>query len=525
MGKRVNKKVVNFIQDGSYFFKRGQRAYYEQDLSKAKKNFERAVHFDPNQASYQCQLAVVLADLGELNRSIELLHYILRDLDANMAECFYLLAANYAYLGDFRQAEGYAKKYLKTNPNGEYELELQDLLEMIYEELGTDEPNWDEEELIMKQEAANRLIESGQYYAAIEDLQKLIAEHPNHWPAYNQMALAYFYSHQIETAIETLFNVLERNEGNVQALCHLAVIYHYSGMKTTSEEVVELLKNVHPFHEEQRHKLGITFAILKQYDLGYKWLYSLYKVGYDGNPMYYYWLTVCAVQLGKKQVAEKVWKRAFEEEDEDRLTSLPDPFLSPKEAVLSEEKLENSSFDFSEALSVLDKLKNSPSFRSALVHKLYNASMKTKCRILFTIYKLSDQESEKALLTYAANKKEPMLCRQLAELFHLKLTSNGDLNHIDVHVVQSFTLLENLEQYKELSLEDVFNTWFIIFLNVKVKNIEAWSSAVIYYLRKKTNMKVTQSDIAKQCNVSVSTLRNHFKKLEHILSIEENTNE
>jgi Tfp pilus assembly protein PilF len=524
MGKRVSSKVINFIQDGSYFFKRGQRAYYEQDLNKAKKNFERAVHFDPKQASYHCQLAAVLADLGELTRSNELLNYTLQKLDPDMAECTYLLAANYTYLGDFRRAEKCAKEYLRAHPKGEYAQELLDLLDMIYEELGTKEPSWDEEELIIKQEQANSLMENGKYYAAIDALKEMIKDHPTHWHAHNQLALAYFYSHQIDIAIETLYYVLEQNEGNIQSLCHLAVIYHYSDMKTASKDVLELLENVHPFHEEQRHKLGITFAILKKYEISYKWLYSLYRIGYEGNAMFYYWLTVSAVQLGKKQTAEKIWKWALQEcEDEEKLHSMPDPFQPLKDSVLSKAEMETSSFDFGEALKHISKMKDSASFRSALAHKLYHARLNAKCQILYTIYKLNDDEAANVLQTYSDNRKEPILCRELAQLFAAKINNEAYENlNIDGHIVTSFSLLVDLEKYEDLSLEELFKTWYMIFSTVEVNNIPAWTAAVVYHIRKKTNAKSTQSSIAEECKVSVSSLRTHLKKLQHILTLVEN---
>jgi tetratricopeptide (TPR) repeat protein len=63
--KQQKAKIIPFIQNGEYYFKKGMQAYQHRDLYKAKKYFERAVQYDGNDATCVLQLASVLAELGE----------------------------------------------------------------------------------------------------------------------------------------------------------------------------------------------------------------------------------------------------------------------------------------------------------------------------------------------------------------------------------------------------------------------------------------------------------------------------
>ena len=110
--KRSTSKIIPFIQSGDYYFDKGLNAYRRRDLYKAKKYLERAVHLDADEAVFVCQLAVVLAELGEYQASNELFLKIIHELDPEMNECFYFLANNYAHLGLFREALNYAQTYL-----------------------------------------------------------------------------------------------------------------------------------------------------------------------------------------------------------------------------------------------------------------------------------------------------------------------------------------------------------------------------------------------------------------------------
>ncbi|MFP3472538.1 hypothetical protein R0J90_21020, partial [Micrococcus sp. SIMBA_144] len=52
----------------------------------------------------------------------------------------------------------------------------------------------EEEQLIQEHEAARKAIEAGHFLEAIELLERMTEVYSEFWPAYNNLALAYFYS-------------------------------------------------------------------------------------------------------------------------------------------------------------------------------------------------------------------------------------------------------------------------------------------------------------------------------------------
>ncbi|MDI3410775.1 hypothetical protein QKW52_12705 [Bacillus sonorensis] len=60
---------------------------------------------------------------------------------------------------------------------------------------------------------------------------------------------------------------------------------------------------------EQRYKLGATLSLVGRYDLGFKWLKSLYRMGFEGDETFYYWLACSAYFTGRTQFARNVWKK------------------------------------------------------------------------------------------------------------------------------------------------------------------------------------------------------------------------
>lgn len=216
--------LLSFIPTGEYYFTKGIKAYQRRDFQKAKKYLQRAMQLEPGEPMIACQLAIVYTELGEYQNSNRLLHFILEELDEEMVECHYFLANNYAHLGFFKDARHHAKLYLELDQDGEFTEDTKDLLYLLNlesEELG--EELYEEDDLIIKQEQARELLESGHFPKAIELLNGVIKEYPEYWSAYNNLALAYFYLGEIKKAEDILNEVLRLNPGNLHALCNKLV--------------------------------------------------------------------------------------------------------------------------------------------------------------------------------------------------------------------------------------------------------------------------------------------------------------
>ena len=89
----------------------------------------------------------------------------------------------------------HANSYLEIEPDGEFSEDAEDLLEVLTLEADDldEEELYEQDDLIMKQEQARELLESGNFPKAIKILKEVIEEFPEYWSAYNNLALAYFY--------------------------------------------------------------------------------------------------------------------------------------------------------------------------------------------------------------------------------------------------------------------------------------------------------------------------------------------
>lgn len=308
----LHNKILTFNPSGEFYFLRGIEAFQKNNLALSKKYLTRAWQFEPNEPVIACQLAIVHSELGEYDRSNEILYKVLHEIEPYMYDCHYFLANNYAYIGMYNEAVEHANMYLKLMPNGEYADDVRELLEIISFEaddlktsiLTMDEPY--EEEIITRQEQAKKLLEQGKFDDAIERFKDMIEDFSDYWPAYNNLALAHFYKGEREEALNILAKVLDENPGNLHALCNLTVFYYYEGKDY--EPLLNSLKKIFPMSADHRFKLAVTFVILKQYEEAYAWFKKM-LIHDQIDSSFYYWFAYAAYFVGKEQLAEKAWKK------------------------------------------------------------------------------------------------------------------------------------------------------------------------------------------------------------------------
>jgi tetratricopeptide (TPR) repeat protein len=458
-------KVVPFLQDSRYFYRRGLKAYRERNLSLAARMLHRAVELDPRNDEALCQLSMIYTELGEYQKSNELLIYIIEEMNDGMTECYYFMANNYAHLGLFHEAYKYAQKYAMEDPNGEFSEENADLLEMLEME-GEQDSFSDQEDLIVRQESARQCLVKGQLDQAIHELNELIHHYPDFWSAYNNLALAHFYLGEVETAKKYLAFVLEKNEGNLHALCNLLVFYFYEQKDEEVKKLVEKLSSIYPMLMEHRYKLGATLALVEHYDHAFKWLYSLYKKGFHGDDTFYYWLSYAAYFTGRRDFAIKCWKRVIQENPEKKGS---EPWKD--EHKITEDLIEKQLY----ATYVETKEKRAHEFYRQLLH---HSNVKKAIEAI-----LSHRRNHHKLLLFAF---------QVADYLFEK---NGH--------------------------EQLIKTWFHIFIlsaktNVKLQNEKAWAAAVNVWFNKQHKIKETQAYIARKYQISPTTLAKYVKKIKEL---------
>lgn len=454
-------KIIPFFQDSRFFYQRGLKAYRERNLSMAVKMLQRAIDLNPKNEEALCQLAFIYTEIGEYQKSNELLTYIIEEINPNLTECHYFMANNYAHLGLFHEAYKWARLYAEEEPDGEFFEENEDLLEML--EVEGEAPIYStQDDLIIKQEAARSFLERGQFEEAIQQLKDLLEDYPEFWSAYNNLALAYFYLGEVHTAKEYLALVLEKNPGNLHALCNLLVFYFYERKDYEVNKLVNMLTMIQPMFLEHRYKLGATLALVGQYDHAFKYLYSLYNQGFEGDDTFYYWLSYSAYFSGFHDLAKKYWKRVIQMNPDKKGT---EPWND--DHALHSNQTEEQLYNLYKTMKTKKQEEHTEAMKNALPK-------------IFTNYHPKDHQK---LMSFAF---------QVADYLYV-----NDHN------------------------ERLIVLWFNLFLsalkvNMKLQNEKAWAAAVYFWWKKRENVKETQANIAKKYSISRTTLAKYIKKLKEL---------
>ena len=479
--------IIPFVQNAEYYFKKGLNAYRRQDLYKAKKYLGRAVHLNEHEPMFVCQLAVVLSELGEYQESNHLFLTIINELDTEMNECLYFIANNYAHLGLFHEAMKYAEMYMEREPDGEFAEDTEELLDLLNIENEDVHVIENQDHLIVNQEKARNLLEKGKFAEAIVLLEEIIADYPEFWSAYNNLALAYFYIGDVKKAQSLIAEVLKKNPGNLHALCNMLVFNYYLHEKEEVDRLIQQLQSVCPFLIEHRYKLGATFALVGQFDLAFKWLHNLYKNGFDGDGAFYYWLSYAAYYTGHKQFAETVWKKAIHLSPE-RKGQEPWLGIYSKQAEMMR------------------------------IHQWLNG--KERAEILYGLYLAGrslyrDEVIEQYGLEH--HLKKDTLIRQFANYFVYR-TDEAISNEI----VNGHSIVDMLWEQNQLTDETIYITWFRVFSSAiqfecDFSNHSAWAAATEYVWGQQQGKKVTQKAVAEKYDISVSTVKKYVKTVKGLL--------
>ncbi|MED4016551.1 tetratricopeptide repeat protein [Sutcliffiella cohnii] len=473
MGKYSNvkkeAKIIPFAQNGDFYFEKGIHAYRKRDLYKARKWLQRATHMKPSDANVISQYAIVLMELGDYQHSNEYFEQILDELEPTMYDCHYFLANNYAFIGLFQEAKKHVEEYLTYEPNGEFVEEAEDLLELLEIDVDEDDTTGTtQDQLIVMQEDARALLEEGKLEEAIDLLLEMIDEYPQFWSGYNNLSLAYFYQGNVQKAMEVSYDVLEKNEGNLHALCNLVVFYYYEGKLKQVKNLIDQLEKVTPILTEHRYKLGATFGMVGRYDLAYTWLRSLQRIGFQGDGTFYYWLSFAAYHTGNETIAFQAWEKVLE--------SNPSKYGSAPW-----EQDENGLED--EALQLFNTFEVSLQKNVDIKEQLQQGGM-------------------------------PPLVRDFATYAFLHQ------QHVPLSIQNSYKVALQLNEQMDKS---AVKEWFALFVktveaNMEIKNVDAWASAFTYVYTITQGMKITQTSLANRYGVSVSTLRKHIKAIQSLLS-------
>jgi tetratricopeptide (TPR) repeat protein len=521
-------RVLPFIQDGDYFFEKGIKAYNRRDLYTAKKMFERAVTFQPEEPSFLCQLASTLAEIGEYEESNKYLLNALEQSGSDLSECHFFLANNFAHLGMYSDAEEHARLYIAIDPDGEFVEDTQELLDLISLETGSKSssmPLSTEEELIKLHDEARQSIERGDLPLAQQQLREIISNHPKFWAAYNNLALTHFYKSEFDEAMDVLQDVLDKNPGNLNALCNLAIFLFHLGMDEPGGKLVERLKTVHPMHSEHRYKLGNTFGLLEEHLYANKWLQSLRKSSFVYDPVTTHMLAVSYYALGQKDLSIKTWKKVIDLDPEGHVA----PFYIEK-AQNDELTISGGDYQYRIPTNNQNKPKKDRQVKAMEhIQQVRKGLEKNKIMHLILLRGNKNEEAYETLRDFCLRKEESLLVKEIAATIMLEHQPERavKLVHEDTSVEVGTAseiismALDVLLSVKEMGSaldEHVLFYWaeaikFAEMTNERIFDNQKAIAAAIDHLARKQKGRSTQKGIAEQYEITVSVLSLRIKKL------------
>jgi len=492
--KIESSKVVSFIPNGDYYYQKALRALEREQVNQAYKYIKRAYDLSPEDPFILLQYGVMLMDSGDYDQAYEFIHTAYH-LDQDEPEIVFMLAEVSGCMGMLHDAKKYAMKYLEMAPEGLYSFEAMDIIDFTEQEpLPIPETTDGDSEKLVAQEKARRLMENGEFQAAIEVLEQLIEKYPDTWSAYNNLALAYFYVGEAEQAKALLHHIMrETNNGNLHAICNLTVVAYYEKDEEALQQYLEMLTKIQPYDWENRYKLGATLALIGQYELAYKWLHSMKRKGYEGDPGFYFWLAQAAYFTGHEDIAKSAWKNLVQLDPskegyepwaggESKYTAME----NSREFII--EKI-NSKYT-SDRIYGFYLLKLSPHKQEIIAHpKWIDIDLYNELEKLSLAYALGHQFNEKV--------KE--------ELYFVRGMQVAD---------------EVVQHYSGVKFEaiHVLQLWFALFelaleSHYPFKNAKAIAAAVDYMFHSALDLKATKKDAAAKYGVSVATLTKYCDEL------------
>lgn len=122
------KRVISIKQDAEFFHRIGIRYADRMNYGRALKFILKAVQLEPGNPDFQFNLAGVYAEIGELQKSNEVLFQILKKIDSNLTECYFGIGCNFFDMGDFPKSKEYFQRYVLQEPEGLLADEVYDAL-------------------------------------------------------------------------------------------------------------------------------------------------------------------------------------------------------------------------------------------------------------------------------------------------------------------------------------------------------------------------------------------------------------
>lgn len=299
-------KIIPYIPNGDFCFTRGVKAFKRRKFEIALKWMKKAVDIEQNNPLYQCQLSVIYTELGLYYEANKLLTNVLHSFGEEYVDCYYLMANNYAHLGLLNDAKKYAHLYLKEDPDGDFEEDAFELLEL----LELDEEEWDyiEDDLLIYQETVFHHIENLQWEKALPLLEEMLALFPEHKGTKNDIAQCLFYLGKEEEAITMEKELLKEDPNALYSFLNLANFHLEREDEQEYDYYIGILLNIYPIHDHQKLRLAIILAKAGYHHEAYRRFSLLSKEMVTTHTSYYRWFSKVSYCTGKEKKSRYLWE-------------------------------------------------------------------------------------------------------------------------------------------------------------------------------------------------------------------------
>ncbi len=502
--KQTKENIISFLPTGEYYYKKALDELQKEEYEKANKYLKRASDLSPDDPLILLQYAILQMEMEKFDFAYELLRSA-HALDPNEGDIIFFLAEVNAHLGNFVEANRYAKLYIEKDINGEYIEEAMEIIDFTESEellsLQMDTPSSD---ALFMQEKARRLMETGKFSEAIELLENLITDHPDFWAAFNNLALAYFYVGEEEQAKALLHQVLRENKANIHALCNLAVIHYYEKNTEELEEITAFLEKVNPYFIEQRYKLGATFALIGKYEQAFKWLRSLQRKGFEADPGFYFWLSHSAYFAGHEEITKNAWNQLLKLDPE---KAGFEPWL-PHMKELDEKEPDNQ--------------------KELILEKIQDKHVSER---IFGFYLLGKSKHRQEIIAHpkwiVVDELTTMEKLFLANSLGHKFNEKEPTEKAFLRAIATTDLLYSENKPLENSAYYLFQMWFVLLERALTKgygfkNPKALAAATEYMFASSRTKNATKKQFAEKYGITPSTLTKYVNELIQFLPLFDN---
>jgi len=539
--KSTTKKntVVHFQQDADFFVERGIRFLNRYDYERAIRSFRRAVELEPANPDCYCHLASALAEAGQFEQSNEVLREVIEKWDPSMYEVYFYMANNYANLEDYHTAEEMALRYLQLDSGGPYREEAEELLDYIYFELGIPPRHYlpdnpENKDVYVMHEKARHSLEQGRFLEARDILKEIVEQDPDFLPAWNNLSLSYYYIGDFERAMATIHAALERDPGNLHALCNLAVLLSHHNRIAELLGLLDMLKKVVPVQPENMYKLATTMGLLGQHEDAFHHYHRLLRSGQPNDACTYHYAAISAYLSGRKEHALRWWQKAKQLDPD---SGVADSYIQLLKNGQEGEQPVYIPYQYvplhrtisweAEAFNGVEQIKKDPMIRASLLWALKHGRDEIKFAVLQTLSLIADDEAEQAVRQFYQQTDnihlQKLALLALADMgaempaaeipaSQLHFSGEGEVGSVEEGIYR-YLHAEGKTEAAKWCLQAWKRYQAQTGGGQKARKPVAWVAALEYVYGTVTHQKVTQASLAKKYGLSPATVAKYVKVL------------